>query len=386
LLQIEDPALPARELIVATLTRMLNSRRQLYERMIEFWSDHFNIYISKDLDLALKTVDDREVIRRHALGKFHDLLSTSAHSPAMLFYLDNYASHKDHPNENYAREVMELHTLGVASGYTHMDVEEAARALSGWSIVDRRGGRDNGTFVFRAEMHDTGEKHVLGNLLPAGQGMEDGERLVEILAHHPATAQFISRKLARHFVADDPPESLVSGMSERFLQTDGEIRAVLSYMLLTDEFRASLGGKLKRPIEFVISALRQTQAAVTFDRHIYAFLELMGQPPFGWDGPSGFPDTAEAWLGASSLMARWNFALALAFGGLGHAAVDWEALARSAASPDEILESLSERLLLMPLPEPARTVILDHIRGLEPDLALPSAGALLLASPYFQYH
>jgi hypothetical protein len=386
LLLIKDPALPARELIVATLTRRQGSRRQLHERMVEFWSDHFNIFIGKDLELALKTVDDRDVIRPYALGKFHDLLSASAHNPAMLYYLDDYISHKDHPNENYARELMELHTLSVDSGYTHMEVEEVACVLSGWSMINRRGDAADGTFIFRPEMHDMGEKHMRGRQFPADQGIADGERLLEILAHDPFTARFISWRLARHFVADDPPESLVARMSDTFVQTEGEVREVLSSMLLSDEFVDSLGGKLKRPIEFVISALRQTQAAPTFDRPLYVFLELMGQPPFGWDGPSGFPDTAEAWMGASSLMSRWNFSLALAFGGLDGTQVDWKTLAGSPDSPEEILENLSARLLLMPVPEPARTVILDSIRGMELDLALPFAGALILSSPYFQYH
>jgi len=386
LLLIKDRALPARELIIATLTRMTRSRRQLYERVVEFWSDHFNIFIGKDLDLALKTVDDREVIRPYALGKFGDLLYASAHSPAMLFYLDNFTSNKDDPNENYAREVMELHTLGVDGGYTHVDIEGVARAFSGWSFVNRRGNRDDGTFIFRPEMHDNEEKHILGSQFPAGQGIEEGERLIQIFAQSPSTARFISRKLARRFAADDPPDSLISRMTEAFLQTDGDIKEVMSTMLLSDEFMASLGGKLKRPIEFVISAIRQTQAEVDLNRSIYTFLEAMGQPPFGWPGPNGFPDTAAAWMGASSLMARWNFSLALAFGAPEGSVVNWQALAKSANSPEEVLESLSTRLLLAAMPEPARTFILEYLRSTDYDLALPSAGALILASPYFQYH
>jgi len=386
LLLIKDVALPARELIIATLTRMLNSKRQLYERMIEFWSDHFNIFIGKDLDLALKTVDDREVVRPYALGKFHDLLYASAHSPAMLYYLDNCTSSKDGPNENYAREVMELHTLGVDGGYIHMDVEEVARVFSGWSFVNQRGERDDGTFIFHPETHDSEEKHVLGSRFPAGQGIEEGERLIEMLAYSPSTARFVSRKLARRFVADVPPDSLVSRMTDAFLQTGGSIREVISTMLLSDEFTASLGGKLKRPIEFMISAIRQTQAEVDFNSTLYAYLEAMGQSPFGWDGPNGFPDTAKAWMGASSLMARWNFSLALAFGAIEGTHVDWKALVKSANSPEEIFESLGERLLLTPMPESASRIVLEYLRGMDVDVALPSAGAVILASPYFQYH
>lgn len=386
LLLIKDVALPARELIVATLTHMVNSKRQLYERMVEFWSDHFNIFISKDLDLALKTVDDREVIRAHALGKFHDLLSASAHSPAMLYYLDNFMSNKDGPNENYAREVMELHTLGVDGGYTHMDVEEVARVFSGWSFVNQRGHRADGTFIFRPEMHDSRKKYILGSEFPAGQGIAEGERLLEMLAYHPSTARFVSRKLARRFVSDNPPDGLIDRMTDTFLQTEGSIREVLSAMLLSDEFIASLGTKLKRPIEFVVSAIRQTQAKVNFNSTLYGFLEAVGQPPFGWDGPSGFPDTAQAWMGTSSWIARWNFALALSFGAIEGSSVNWKTLVESANSPEEVLENLNRKLLLAPMPEHAHIMILDHLRGLDVDLALPSAGAMILASPYFQYH
>jgi hypothetical protein len=386
LLMINDQALPARELIITTLIRRVGSRRQLYERLVEFWSDHFNIFISKDLDLVLKTVDDRDVIRSHALSTFHDLLNASAHSPAMLYYLDNCTSSKEGPNENYAREVMELHTLSVDGGYTHMDVEEVARVFSGWSFVNQRGDRDDGRFIFRPETHDSSEKHILGNHFPASQGIEEGERLIDMLAHSHSTARFISKKLARHFVADNPPESLVRQMTDTFLQTGGAIREVLSTLLLSDEFIASLGGKLKRPIEFVISAVRQTRATVVFNRTIYRFLESMGQPPFGWDGPNGFPDTVQAWIGASSLMARWNFALALAFGAIEDSTVNWQALVNSADSPEAVLDSLSRRLLLSPLPEPARAIALEYVRGLDIDVALPSAGAIILASPYFQFH
>jgi uncharacterized protein (DUF1800 family) len=267
-----------------------------------------------------------------------------------------------------------------------MDVEEVARVFSGWSFVNQRSDRDDGMFIFRPEMHDSGGKHILGSHFPAGQGIEEGERLIDVLAHSPSTARFISKKLARHFVADNPPESLVSQMTDTFLQTGGTIREVMLTLLLSDEFIASLGGKLKRPIEFVISAIRQTQAKVNFNRTIYRYLESMGQPPFGWDGPNGFPDTAQAWIGASSLMARWNFALALAFGAIEDSRVNWQALVNSANSPEAILDSLSTRLLLTPMPEPARSTVLEYLRGIDVDLALPSAGAVILASPYFQFH
>ncbi|MBI5082101.1 MAG: DUF1800 domain-containing protein, partial [Chloroflexi bacterium] len=223
-----DKALVVDELRQATLVRQVYSARQLYEVMTEFWNDHFNISVEKGDCWFLKTVDDREVIRKHAMGKFHDLVSASAHSPAMMIYLDNQANRKGAPNENYARELMELHTLGVNGGYSQRDVMELARCLTGWTVKEHWW---KGDFTFDEKIHDTGTKTVLGLTL-TNEGQREAERVIEVLATHPNTARFIATKLARRFFADAPPQELIEKAAQVFLKTDGDIRSVLRVILL----------------------------------------------------------------------------------------------------------------------------------------------------------
>ena len=231
------------ELRQATLMRQVYSKRQLYELMVEFWSDHFNIYIEKGNCFYLKTVDDREVIRKHALGSFRDLVWASAHSPAMMIYLDNQANEKSAPNENYARELMELHTLGVDGGYTQQDVMELARCLTGWNVKDHFW---LGDFVFKEDLHDTGTKNVLGITIP-NAGIKEAEQVIEMLVTHPSTARFISTKLARRFIADDPPQEIIEKATQTFLNTNGDIKSVLRVILLDGLPLAQ--PKYKRPVE-----------------------------------------------------------------------------------------------------------------------------------------
>ena len=383
---VEKQSLPVTELVQSTLLRAAYSRRQLYERMVNFWSDHFNIYILKSQDRILKTADDREVIRPNALGNFHALLSASMHSPAMLVYLDNASSTRDGPNENYARELLELHTLGVSGGYSQTDVQEVARALTGWSVTGRRGGEGAGAFIFKGTFHDDGAKTILGVEFPAGQGIEEGDRLITLLAEHPSTADFISYKLARHFVADDPPASLVAKTSAVFGSSHGDIREVLRTILFSDEFRQSLGsGKLKKPIEFVISTIRQLNIESEFNRPMNGMLRSMGHIPFFWPAPNGYPDIGSAWLNSNDLLTRWNFALAIASNSLKDSSVDWSALVSSSASMEEIIDAMSARLIGSTLPDEPRGRLLEALSGLsdvDPALAV---GSLLIASPYFQY-
>ncbi|MEW6240659.1 MAG: DUF1800 family protein [Chloroflexota bacterium] len=379
LAELEKRGQPATELMTAALLRAVYSRRGLYEQMVHFWTDHFNIYIGKNQDRILKTADDREVIRPHALGKFRDLLSASAHSPAMLVYLDNAASTKDGPNENYARELMELHTLGVDGGYTQTDVEEAARALTGWTVRRR-----TGEFFFDARIHDDGEKTILGAVFPAGQGIRDGEQLIEMLAVHPATARYIATKLVIRFVSDQPPASLVERAAAAFTQTDGDLVKVMSTILHSEEFRASLGGKLKRPFDFVVSALRQTSAETEADRAILYLLTQMGQRPFFWPAPNGYPEAGAAWLNSNDLLARWNFALGLVTGALRDTQVDLPSLASGAATVEAALDALSLRLLGGALTGVPRQYLLEALAGYSLDDALAPLAALLLAAPHFQ--
>ena len=381
---LAKPSQPVTELIQATLMRAAYSPRQLYERMVHFWTDHFNIYILKSQDRFLKTGDDRDVIRPNALGNFHTLLSASMHSPAMMVYLDNASSTKNGPNENYARELLELHTLGVNGGYSQQDIIEVARVLTGWSVTGRREMDNAGEFMFKRNFHDDGAKHILGVDFPAGVGIEEGEQLARLLADHPSTAGFVAYKLVRHFVSDLPSEALVAIVAQTFSSSGGDIRAVLRTIFFSEEFKASLGtGKLKRPVEFVTSAVRQLGVETNYERPTYRLLQLMGQIPFFWSPPNGYPDVGSAWLNSNDLLARWNFALFIASNSVRGSQLDLSWL--SGLPESEIVDALSLRLLGFTLPDEPRSKLLDtvtSVRDLEPEY---SACALLLASPYFQY-
>ena len=384
LLELEDRRQAILTLVKATLLRAIYSKRQLYELMVDFWSNHFNIYVRKNFAGLLKIIEDRDVIRPLVLGNFHDILSGSAHSPAMLVYLDNAQSNRRHPNENYARELLELHTLGVDGGYTHQDIEEVARALTGWSITDFRDEKP-GYFHFRTRLHDNDEKTILGQTFPAGQGIEDGEQLLEMLAEHPSTAQYISTKLVRRFVADDPPASLVSKVAQTFTNTTGDIQQVMSTILHSEEFRTSLGTKLKRPFEYAVSALRITGAQTSVERSLGLFLTQMGQPLFHWVPPNGFPDKAGGWSTTTGMLARWNYALSISFNASRDTELNWDDLINGAVSTTDVINTLSSRLLGAPLSDDSQQVIFEFANKLNPDLQTQAIGALLIASPQFQY-
>lgn len=338
LFDVDDHQLVA-TLRQATLLRAIYSRRQLYERMVEFWTDHFNIYAFKGEGAQLKVADDRDTIRAHALGNFRDLLGASARSAAMLGYLDNGSNRKGIPNENYARELMELHTLGVHGGYTQRDVQEVARCLTGWT-AERHWRR--GRFTFDSGRHDDGAKRVLGLTLPPGGGLADGERVLDKLAAHPATAHHIVRKLCRHFLGDEPAP-LVQSLAGLFQTTRGDLKSVLRPLLLSPELSAG-PAILKRPLDYAVSALRALDADTDGGPALQAHLEKMGQPLFGWPMPDGFPERASAWTGA--LLPRWNFALALAGGQIADTTIDWQAL-RQAGAPSRLCDPEQAALGLM---------------------------------------
>ncbi len=377
------------ELVGSTIFRALYSHRQLYEAMVEFWSDHFNIYLRKNRMMPLaKILDDRDVIRPHALGKFRDLLGASAKSQAMLLYLDNARNTKEHPNENHARELMELHTLGVDAGYTQADVQEAARILTGWTI--RRNGRQAGQTVFQAEAHDFGEKMVLGQTF-TGKGEAELDDLLEMLATHPATAQRIAFKLARRFVADEPPEGLVQRVAQTFTETDGDIKGMLRVIFLSEAF-AGAPPKLKRPYTYLISALRalNTDLSLSRNRAIGRWLERLGQLPFHWPPPDGYPDVAPAW--ATNLLPRWNFALALLHNELPGATPPLEKIvaAGKAQTTSNTLQLFAGLVYGRAL-TPAEEALFTNYTGSGPlddpetQLRLKDSVALMLASPAFQW-
>jgi len=375
---VDQQSVP-RELVRASLIRQTYSRRQLYEVMVEFWSDHFNISAEKDDCFFLKTVDDREVIRPHALGNFRDLLWASAHSPAMLFYLDNQVNHKEHPNENYAREVMELHTLGVDGGYTQQDVMELARCLTGWTVKDAFW---RGDFTFNQDFHDTGPKTVLGVTIEP-EGQREAERVIEMLAAHPATARFISFKLARRFIADDPPADLVSKGAEAFIKNSGDLRAVLRVILL--DGLPQIQPKFKRPVDFVVSALRLLNAQTDASPALLEYLVRLGQVPFRWPTPDGYPMVSAPWMG--NLQPRWQFALALARNEIKGTQIDLPKLVEvsGADGSAELTEKLSALILGAPLPLAARENLLNSLNTVD-DADLPALlAAGLIASPAFQW-
>lgn len=348
------------ELQMSRILRAVYSERQLQEVMVDFWTNHFNVYAAKGADRWLLTSYDRDTIRPHTLGKFHDLLVADAKSPAMLFYLDNFQSvspnaqqpqqrpgargplgqlmrtgNPQQPppqqqrrgiNENYARELMELHTLGVDGGYTQKDVQEVARCFTGWTIFQPRGGgaaaaalmgrdtRDTaGKFIFRPGVHDNGEKIVLGHKIPAGGGEKDGMMVLDILAHHPATAKFIATKLARRFVADEPPPALVDRVAQTFIKTDGDIREVLKAIFSSPEFNSAdaYRSKVKRPFELAVSSVRTLGADTNGGPQFHQWIARMGQPLYGFQTPNGYSDVAEDWVNTGALLERMNFALAL---------------------------------------------------------------------------
>lgn len=388
LLYLEPRYLPVGELILGTLLRAAYSQHQLYEMMVDFWTNHFHVNVRTNAVVIFKNTDDREVIRPHALGNFGDMLIASAHSPAMLLYLDNAESTKDIPNENYARELMELHTLGVDGGYTQFDVEEVARALTGWSVAPLRGfflRPNSGEYMFRKEIHDDGTKLILGSEFPSGQGETDGDILLEMLIDHPSTAEFVSSKLVRRFVSDQPPAALVARTAETFKQTRGDIPKVMSTILHSEEFKVSLGLKLKRPLELFVSALRTTNANVVGNRAMGEYLNAMGQPLFQWATPDGFPDYAEAWANTSGLLARWNYALMLSFGAFSGATIDWTNLVEGITDIQAQVDALSLRLSGEILPPAARQIVLDFVANSTDDAVLETMGALILGSPYFQF-
>src|SRR5690348_6173182 len=354
--QLRDLARKAQKIVgdvqSAKLARAVVSERQLDEVMVDFWENHFSVFSGKGQTRLFLASYDRDVIRPHALGRFRDLLEAVAKSPAMLFYLDNWQSAADslHPtlaaqrqqrprfggfrpgigrppprpagagqpqrrarglNENYARELMELHTLGVDGGYSQKDVIEVARALTGWTMNPR-----DGEFVFRPEVHDAGQKVVLGHTLAAGRGIEDGEDVLDIVARHPSTARFITTKLVRHFVSDSAPPTLVRQCAGVFTKTNGDIRETVRCIVTSPEFfsRAAYRAKVKTPFEVVASALRAMNAQPDTTPRTAQLVARLGQPVFGRQTPDGWPDRGDAWMNTGAILNRINFGLALAAG------------------------------------------------------------------------
>jgi uncharacterized protein (DUF1800 family) len=441
------------ELMQGKLLRAAYSERQFQEVMTDFWYNHFNVFIGKGPDRYMITEYERDVIRPHALGKFKDLLMATAKSPAMLFYLDNWQSvgpnspagtgqpraqnrpfrrfgqnrplgggpfgrpfppagqqipsqnpqqrqqAQNRPkrglNENYARELMELHTLGVDGGYTQKDVTEVARVFTGWTIKEPRRGGD---FDFNERMHDPGTKLVLGKKIKEN-GEKEGAEVLDMLAHHPATAHFISKKLAMRFVSDNPPPALVDRMADTFLKTDGDIRDVLRTMLKSPEFWApdTYRAKVKTPLEFVVSAVRASGADVSNALPLVQTLNQMGMPLYGAQPPTGYSMKAETWVNSAALLGRMNFALRFTSGRMPGVNFQPEQVLGQAEQPNDpsqALGQLENALLAGDLSKQTHETILKQLndpqvtgRALDDGARPANVGVLaglLMGSPEFQ--
>jgi uncharacterized protein (DUF1800 family) len=365
------------DLLEGKLLRTVYSNRQLDEVLTDFWYNHFNVNLDKGADRYMVTSYEREVIRPHVLGHFKDLLLATAESPAMLFYLDNWESAGADPthkrkqglNENYGRELMELHTLGVDGGYTQKDVTEVARCFTGWTIKEPRFG---GGFEFNSRLHDIGVKHVLGVTISAGGGMNDGLQVIDILAHSPATAHFIAKSLAIRFVSDNPPDELVRWMAKRFQETDGDLREVMRAMIYSPEFwnPENFHNKVKSPLELVVSAIRAVNGDVDYAQALNGMLNQLGEPLFRKLEPTGYSNRSTDWMNSASLLARMNFAIALARGRIPGVNVDTAQFSGSASD-------IEHRLLLT---DPS-TDTQAAIDGSQPG---PAIAGLTLGSPDFQ--
>jgi uncharacterized protein (DUF1800 family) len=376
------------ELIEQKLYRALYSNRQLEEVLVDFWVNHFNVFNGKGPDRVLLTSFERDAIRPYVLGHFKDMLLATARHPAMLFYLDNWQSQaprEDLPplpvgrrpglNENYGRELMELHTLGVDGGYTQDDVIAVARAFTGWTIYDQQKFAE---FQFNPAVHDRKEKRVLGHILPPMRGEQDGIDVIDILARHPSTARFISKKLAQRFVADDPPQALIDRMAATFTKTDGDLRAVLQTMFKSPEFlsEGAFQAKVKSPLEMVLSAVRSLNAEVTDPFVLAQRIADLGQPLYGKLEPTGYPNTAEGWTNTAGILGRINFATTLTAGQIPGVKIDASRIDTKDPS------KLASDLLSTP-PSPALVAALEKgLRGREPTPAVVTT--LIIGSPDFQ--
>jgi uncharacterized protein (DUF1800 family) len=383
------------------MVRAVRAEAQLQEVMTDFWFNHFNVYIDKGADRFMLADYVERVIRPHALGRFEDLLIATARSPAMLFYLDNVESVASQEtrtfplapnpnprrrglNENYARELLELHTLGVDGGYTQKDVTEVARILTGWSMTAPREGAD---FAFHFRAHDYGEKTVLGVAFPAGRGEDEGMRLLDLLAHHPATIRHVCRQLCVRLVSDDPPDGCVDAAVLAWQKSDGDVRQVLRAIVRSPEFwdPAVVNAKIKTPLEFVASAARAIGADPDSTPRLANAVARLGQPLYRQPSPAGYPERQTDWVNSGALLARMNFAVALASGN--HEGTDVDLDCVVAAVPDHaaLVDSIDERVLAGTMTANTRRVILEQIADLkDPRRARALAVGLALGSPEFQ--
>jgi uncharacterized protein (DUF1800 family) len=376
------------ELVSGKLIRSVHSQRQLEEVMTDFWFNHFNVYFAKNLVRFTIADYERVAIRPHVFGHFEEMLLATARHPAMLFYLDNWRSVAPGRvpgrglNENYARELLELHTLGVDGGYTQDDVVTVARALTGWTFVPpqarrQRPGQERGTFIFNAAGHDRDEKTILGMTLPAGRGIEDGEDVLRVLARHPSTATFLATKLVERFVSDTPDPAFIDELAQVYLRTDGSLREVTRALFTSQRFydHRVRGAKVKTPFELVASALRATGIGVQRPRALIHTLRAMGHLPYSESAPTGFPAASDDWVNSGALLARMNFALELTAG---------RAVELPAGTPEELLALLMPGTATGNLADVIRADLTRSAGSMSQREQQGRAIGLALGSPAFQ--
>ena len=432
------------ELQSQRILRAVESDRQLNEVMVDFWMNHFNVFAGKGIDRFLLTSYERDTIRPRIWGRFEDLLMATAKSPAMLFYLDNarsVATPENRPktpqrvqmtarrggfglqqrasgsampdqammprkaqnpnaskgglNENYAREIMELHTLGVDAGYSQKDVTELARVLTGWTIAGGRKGIEGSGFIYRPQLHDAAAKTVLGVRFAPGGGIEEGEKMIRLLAHHPATAHRIAYKLCQRLVADEPPSALVDRVAKKFLDTDGDLRQTVKAVIDSPEFwdPRSVRSKVKSPFEYAVSAVRAIHANVDNPLPIARALQQIGEPLYGAQPPTGYSDKADVWINTGALLNRLNFALALASNKIPGVHADVVSLipAEAAADPSRSVDALALALTGGGLADETKATIKARLVARKApsedpwdNTQLPTVAGLILGSPEFQ--
>lgn len=382
-LYAQDSGTVQTQLIESTILRAIYSKRQLFERMVEFWSDHFNVDINSVG--ILKVADVRDVVRANALTTFMQLLHRSASSPAMISRLNNQQNSRTAPNQNFAREVMELHTLGVTGGYTQQDVVEVARCFTGWRYVTSSTDPNRGLFFFNQNVHDTGTKLVLGHTITSN-GVNEGMRVLQILNGHAATHRFISRKLLRWFIDYEPSEAMITDVAEVFRQTDGDIKAVLRRVLAFEHVRWARP-LFKRPLHYIASAIRGVNANMTrYDSLRYNWLAGMGHVPFNWNPPNGYPHAFEYW--GTLVLPRWNFAASLPAGSVGGAMVDNAALLAGANTAQGIANRIDLVLFGGEMPPADKAALVAYLRPdpVTSNTRIRDAIGLAIGSPGFHWY
>jgi hypothetical protein len=374
----------------AALYRKIYSNRQLFERMVEFWTDHFNIDAQKGLCNFLKAVDDREVIRAHALGNFATLLRATAESPAMLEYLNNNLSTAAAPNENYARELMELHTVGVGN-YTQADIREVARCFTGWEYTDISTAVGAGTFRFVAAKHDAGQKVLFAGtpqqvVIHSGGGKSDGDQVLTALINHPSTARHIATKLCRFFLAENPEPGAVSRVAQAYTSSGGDIKTMLR-AVLQPAFLAAASPKYKRPLHFAASCLRAIPTDMQTAYNVRLWLDKCGHQFFSRTTPDGYPDTAAFWRG--NLLPRWNFGFLATGARIGSVTVDvfWF-FGNTARTPEFIADRIEQGIFGGDLTRAEKDLFRDYIiyEGNLDTVQMKDVTGLAFASPSFQWY